>query len=350
MLVAAAVGFLAMAGAAVADVTTEQPGSIVIWPKVVWDGSRDTIIEFTNTGPFMVHARCFYINGAGGGCSETDFDVWLTRQQPTHWVASQGRTTGWMDPFGSDGAGIDPGHIPPVPLGFTGELKCIEVDDQGLPMSTNKFKGEATLRDVSGDVSRYNAIAIQGNPGFASNDILANDQLDLNLTNNNPGGEYNACPDTLLLNHFAEGYPDPVAADFGVNASISTTVTLVPCSEDLENQVPSRITVQFQIFNEFEQPFSASTTVGCWLNRSLTELGSLALRPFSFSTLGSPSAYTRINPNPGQGGVIGVAEETRDGATAAYNISIEGNRFDAATDGKGHPVDGVEDRIKIPVW
>mgnify|MGYP001075677390 CR=1 FL=1 len=67
---------------------------------------------------------------------ETDFDIWLTKQQPTHWVVSQGRLVNAADqpcsnnagvPNGQSGgifpsggffdcndAGLDPGRVPPV--------------------------------------------------------------------------------------------------------------------------------------------------------------------------------------------------------------------------------------------
>ena len=96
-----------------ARTTTDESASILIFPKVIANGSRDTIIQITNTSNNMRHAHCFYVNGAptipgepislggnGGGATipanpplwtEIDFDIWLTKQQPTHWVVSQGR-------------------------------------------------------------------------------------------------------------------------------------------------------------------------------------------------------------------------------------------------------------------
>ena len=47
-----------------ADTTTEQSSSILIFPKVVFDGSRDTVIQISNTSNSMVHAHCFYVNAA----------------------------------------------------------------------------------------------------------------------------------------------------------------------------------------------------------------------------------------------------------------------------------------------
>lgn len=415
------------ASAGFQEISTERAGSIVVFPKIIYDGTRDTVIQLTNTGNPMAHAHCFYINAAPifpslppsrtnpPQWTETDFDVWLTRQQPTHWVASRGRRPSFTNPdvdgFGKDGAGIDPGLVPPVQVGFTGELKCIQVGDDGGPMPSNKLKGEATLRRRDGDVSTYNAIAFQGNPDLSASQI-GND-LSLDLTMNHPEGEYSACPDVLQFDHIAYGAPDPVIQQLGTcakactnngntctlnsdcggngkclgNCPVNTTLTLVPCQEDLENQRPGRVTVAFQIFNEFEQALSTSTTVECWMDSALNRINDSSSPqngPFNFALLGTLTAYTRIHPNPGQGGVIGVAEETHIasntpgavncnnpanatnplcrnptlvGANAAFALHTEGNRFDAATDGVGigvdaggvnHSLPGVTDHIIKP--
>ena len=54
------------------------------------------MIQISNTSNNMVHAHCFYVNArtvfnGAPVWQVTDFTIWLTRQQPTHWVASQGR-------------------------------------------------------------------------------------------------------------------------------------------------------------------------------------------------------------------------------------------------------------------
>src|SRR5574341_1532276 len=186
MVATAALGSLLVAGSAPAveqDISTERSGSVVIYPKVIWDGTRDTVIQISNTRNPMVHALCFYINAAlvrpdlppgptnPPQWAETDFTIWLTRQQPTHWVVSSGRRVNLNDAFGSDAAGIDPGAIPPVPVGFEGELKCIQVDDADAPSPGNKLKGHAILRRTDGDVSSYNAIALQGNANLSGQQI-----------------------------------------------------------------------------------------------------------------------------------------------------------------------------------
>ena len=92
----------------------------------------------------------------------------LTRQQPTHWAASQGRAVNPLDnnPGGQPGSGLDPGLVPPVPPGFTGFLICVETLVDGTPASMNSLIGVATVGQVNDDpaatnnVSKYNAVAI----------------------------------------------------------------------------------------------------------------------------------------------------------------------------------------------
>jgi len=379
-LSATALGVCVLAGVASAitpmDATTEQSGSIIVFPKVVWNGTQDTLIQITNTGNPVAQARCFYIDGGPLNpnsppgpsnpvlWSVTDFNLFLTKQQPTQWVASQGRK-GAPGGFKTATAGISPGLVPPVRKGFTGELKCVQVLEDDVPVRANQLKGEAVLRRTDGDVSKYNAVALRGNPGAGPNENP--NVLDLNWTQNNPGGQYSACPDTLLFNHVAGGAPDLTVEQIGacdqlcfgglneglsctsdtdcvpaqgghcLKCPVTTTLTLVPCSQDIENLFPGESTVQFKIFSEFEQPFSASVTVDCWLSANLREIHPNA---FSFPVLGSFGAYTRITPNPGDPGVLGIVEESRlqtrasngfgkTGTTAA-NLHGESNRFDAS--------------------
>jgi hypothetical protein len=201
----------------------------------------------------------------------------------------------------------------------------------------------------------------------------------LDLTANNPAlgrgpnnGEYSACPDVLILNHFKDGVDDIVTSQIGDcegdegGCPVDTLLTLVPCNEDLENQRFTPTTIQVQRFDEFEIEQSCSFTIGCFLEARLSQLNS-ACEPVFASGLHSESGHTRLNPNPGQGGVIGIAEEirytdcdascaansrttgNRRSATTAFNLYIEGNRFDAATNGKGTLLsNGVTDHIIIP--
>lgn len=328
----AALGSFALAGNAMADLTTEQAGSIVVVPKVMGTSERDTLIQLTNTGNATAYAHCFYINAAiEGRWIETDFDLVLTKQQPTHWLARSGRSVNIFSDFGTDGAGFDPGLIPPVPTGFEGELRCVQTDESGAPLRANKLIGSATLiRIADGDTSKYNAIAVPGNPdaGIGSADNV----LEFNNTDANEG-EYDACPDTLTINTFTSNVDDPVIADIGDcvdDCPIATELTFVPCSQDLERLQQGTVTVSIETFDEFEVVRSRTINVDCWFNARLSDpiFGGV----FNRDTL---AVHARFNPVAGHGGIIGVGEELRtdsddESTWAAYNLHIEGNRFDGA--------------------
>jgi len=337
-----------------ADVTTERSSSILVFPKVISNAPAiDTIIQISNTSNSMVFARCLYVNGAPldpsqpfssvnlPQCQEIDFDIFLTKQQPTHWVVSTGRRINSMSPndqvcapsfHDCNGAGLDPGSIPPVADVFTGELKCIEVDSSGAPINGNHLKGEATIVSADGDASKYNAIGVMG---LNSNSHVNNSDDTLCLgggvTPGCPtGAEYNACPDTL--NHFAARASDPVIDEFaGSGSAVKTEVTLVPCTEDFENQIPGQASVQFLIINEFEELFSTSTTIICWANLDFGAVNPV-FSIFSEAFLGSRFAQTRIHPaTPDQPGILGVVEEFHSLAGAnqsrdALNLHGEGDR------------------------
>jgi hypothetical protein len=391
-----------------ADVSTDVSGSVLVFPKVLWTGSegRDTIIQVTNTSNLPVIAECFYVNARqvqGRPLWQvTDFTLQLTKKHPTHWTASRGRRVNPLDscfsrknsnksPYNHDcdGAGVDPGAIPPVPVGFIGELKCIEVDGQGLPAPTNSLKGEAVLRDPTGDVSKYNAVAIAANLENPPASILDGElKLDNTPTND---GEFNSCPRDILLNHFADGLDSPAVEEFidsdcEGDCPIRTELTLVPCSQDFENLVPSQVTVSVDVTNEFEERTSTSFTVDCWYNKRLADIDAGQGRCsgddsvctsdeqcieekkgfcnknsiFSPGLRGSSTFYTTFTPVEG-GGVLAVAEEVHwidpptngpgdaVGARAAWNPQQAGTRFDTIRDAEG--IDAANesaDTITIP--
>ena len=358
VLVAAAVMLIGVA--ARADVTTEQGGSILIFPKVLNLNGRDTVIQISNTGNTLVHAHCFYTDAQPVNpllpasqtnppvWQETDFWIWLTKQQPTHWLVSAGRGINPFDSFGSDGNGIDPGLVPPVVSGFEGDLACVEVGADGLPVSGNKLKGEATLISTgtpAGDVSKYSALAIEGGAEAGATGRT------LRLDNN----QYNSCPNVLLLDHFTYGVEDPVVGSpnnlgtcepgtGGVTGCpINTELTLVPCARDYENQIPASATIHFDIYNEFEQHFSTDTAFTCWFNQPLNRIGSGTV--FTPNTLGTLTAYTRVEPTGSSGGVLGIAEETHTNGTfvsrAAFNLQTEDSRLDRAAEPPRDVVDTI---------
>lgn len=321
------------APAGAADVTVDEGGAILIYPKVINAGGRDTLIQMTNSGNTLLHVHCYYTDARLQNPNlppspqnrpiwqSVNFFVWLTRQQPTSWAASRGRSFNSLDPS----LGFSPGAVPGVPPGFTGELTCVEIDSSGNPIGANRLHGEATLVSTTGDASKYSAVAIQAGP------LAGGGGFSLELDNE----QYGSCPNTLILNHFAQGVNSPVVGppDFfgacGSGCPISTEVTLVPCGRNYENRFPGQSQVSLSIINEFEERFSASTPVDCWLNARLDTLSSVLTDPI----LGTLTAQTRLTPVPGSSGIIGVAEETHrtssnGTARTAWNLPSEGSFYE----------------------
>ncbi len=398
-------GAFVFASTARAEVTSDLSGSILVYPKVLWTGldGRDTVIQLSNTSNNVVHAHCFYVDArevSGRPLWQvTDFRLILTKQQPTHWVVSEGRRVNPFDSFPGPqldigGAGLDPGAIPPVPAGFQGELKCVQADPSGTPFGGNSLKGEAVLRTAEGDVSKYNALAI-----LANSDLASEDPADELLLNNTPfnEGEYNSCANTLMMDHFTDGAPALCQADVCEDdgmCSVSNTpctsnaqcdpvtcpvrpyLTVIPCAQDFEDVIPSTVTMQFEIINEFENVFSQSTSVTCWRDFRLADLDSPSgtcqgtvtscqedadctapalcdkpLSVFSFAVTGTATAFTRITPVDLHGGIMAIGEElyyatgATDSAWAAWNLHQSGTRWDATVNLNGGP---VIDAIEIP--
>lgn len=314
--------------------STERPSSILIFPKVV--NTAETVIQITNTGNMMTYAHCFYTDGRSVGgvpvWQVTDFEMVLTRQQPTHWSASTGRQVNPQDNV----AGIDPGLIPPVPPGFTGFLVCVETLVDGTPTGGNNLKGEATIGEINGpgltnNVAKYNAIGIpacngpQGLCGPGGGSVDTDNVLSLD------GMEYAQCPGGVYLNFTAEGAPD-LAIDGAGNtpSAVSTNVTLVPCGMDFQNLDPvtSRLSIPI-IENEFENRLSIEPgrDISCWFSGTLTTPAVFG-PPFvmSLSGLGTEFGTALIRPVstsvPPWLGVATVLRTAGDGTsdTAATNL------------------------------
>jgi len=304
-----------------ADVTSDRPGSIVVWPKVIADGTRDTIITLTNTRNEQAQAHCVYTNAIGicritqqlctldnanlspgatqcpGGPADVcdldwqteDFDVILTRQQPTFWRVSTGRVDNPLQPadatcddFGDPLRQSCPGFFligqvkPPVQP-FRGELRCIQVAADGTPVAANGLKGEAVIETLAnGQISEYNSINIRGTQGPNDPAVLELNGVDpANVGFNN----YNACPEAVEMTHYAVGAEDLVAGTISPSACllsgcpVTTEITVTPCRVDFEHAIPTAFQTFIQYTNEFEQTVSVTRNFQCWTNFTLQDLG-----------------------------------------------------------------------------
>lgn len=390
------------------DVTSDESGTLLIYPKVVSDGTRDTLIQMSNRTNSVVLVHCFYINASGScsltttqsceidadcpqnetcirNCNATNFELALTAQQPVQWRVSTGRLTTIPSapcrPGQVCGCTLDsnsgqlvcPGmligqnnasFVPPVGTNFVGELKCYQMNADGDPFPGNALKGTATIGVadprlvVLGQISEYNALAVAANADTGSG-LNRDKELRLNFSGSG-SGELNYCPESLVFTANAEGVTDSFTG-----ATISTELTLVPCSELLEENLPAPVRLRFVGYNEFEQPLSIEAfSFDCFLNRRLADLPTtgggifingnqdlwkirIAPRPVNVCYSGTNRGNTCNQHSECQGadtgpagtllgclpasGVLGVAEEfhttTLGGTgTAAFNLRHEGSR------------------------
>jgi hypothetical protein len=387
------IGTLVIAGAvklARADVASDKPGAILVFPKVVVDTSgllgppTDTEIQITNTSNSVISARCYLINSnshcsnapttvctaagvangapaGNGGCPtggtcvgpcnprlvENDFRLTLTKRQPVTWKASEPLRVFPCDQqacIGNNAGSQWPG-VQEDP--FVGEIKCVEVsptvdnaDGEPQPIPgldpangfTGDLKGEATIVSAMGpavDARKYNAIGIQSTGPNNNNG-------DDTLAVGGPAPEYNGCPKMLIVDNLFDYAPVSTHGNTST-ATVTTDLTFVPCTEDLATQSPSPATLQFLVYNEFEQRFSTSMGLSCFKEVQLSDIDS---RPgdfgnmqsiFSFPVQGTLSGQISIRPVAGattDNRVLAVSEEFWSGSgpngvsSAATNLHL----------------------------
>jgi hypothetical protein len=137
--------------------------------------------------------------------------------------------------------------------------------------------------------------------------------------------EYDSCPRVLLLNHFFDDAPDPL-----LDTPVQSSLTLVPCSMDLEHGTPGTAMLQFDVFNEFEQRLSAMLSLTCFTETDLSDIDSRtehARSIFNFAHQGTLVGQTRIRPavdahrDHGHG-ILAIAEEFRDQRHTSSGLNL----------------------------
>ncbi|MEO8603121.1 MAG: hypothetical protein ABI629_11150 [bacterium] len=288
---------LQLAGAAAAQSTSERGASILIFPKVIADGSADTVLQLTNVFGSRVSVFCSYVDG-GAGWANASFSLTLEPQQPLSWVASHGRDA-------SSEATRD--AVPAAPAGLRGELLCVEVDIGGAPSGDDRLVGHATVVTLpDGDVAGYAAVGLRG-AGFNDGDevlCIGGERSDSCFT----GAEYDACPALWFVSHPTDGAPD---AQLGDGATLATRLAIAPCSQNVRDAQPAALRIVFSVTNAFEQRFTTSADVTCWADLGLADVGDGA---FTQNVLGSDYATTTLGSDTDQGGFALVAEVERHAA------------------------------------
>jgi hypothetical protein len=332
----------------------------------------DTLVQLTNTSEFLTKVHCFYTNTnshcsnspetictdanfrsvcpAGGLCvpgwQETDFRLTLTKRQPISWSVNQGLPS--LPLATTPGQGNPPqfndGSIPPVlEVPFTGELLCIQVDvTTELPTDRNDLKGEASIvksvglgPDARIDDAKYNAIGIKaiegrqdGNPAVLN---VGGPEAEYGTINENVDPPFTGCPNVLTVNHFFDG-ANVITHDGEVGSPVDTDLTIVPCERDYLFQTGNApgATIQFLIYNEFEQRFSTSTRVDCYKEVPLSDIDT---RPgpegnqFSIFNVGVQGTLT------GMSRLRSVAGPNVDGYDGRTILALVGENWGAGTCG-----------------
>lgn len=213
------------------------PSAVLVYPLVRSSATQDTRIEMLNLTSSSVTVDCFYVSS--GTCSETGYTVSLTPNQPVSWMASSG----------ANGSGT---RLAP-PFTGDGELKCVVVPLGFADLqSYNALQGRALVSDTSGQTIGYSAIAFRR---LSAGSFTGQISLD--------GVTYEQCPDRLHFHVLTN------------QATSNSEFVLVPCSENLENQLPSGANVQLSVINEFEQRFSGATSVTCFNRFSFSSISTL---------------------------------------------------------------------------
>lgn len=255
-VVAAAMAMVSSTMVLAASSPQRLPSAVLIYPLVVVEGGgaiTDTRIELLNMSSRQIRLGCIYVPSPS--CYGYDFQVFLTPNQPVSWLASRGL-------FSQQTA------IPP--FSTTGELKCfVEPIDEAVS-AHNAIQGRAAVFGADGQTIGYSATGFLRLTDGPLTNVIALD-----------GSTYTQCPDEQ---HFV------FLATVPGNPQTESELVIAPCSEDLENLITRPTTIQFQVFNEFEEQFSASTSVTCSFRRTLRQISSV----FTRATLGTDTGHVVI--------------------------------------------------------
>jgi hypothetical protein len=268
------------------------PSALVVFPLVESNGvSRETRVQLVNLSNETIDLQCFYVHG--DTCGEIGFFLSMTANQPISWLASQGYNN--IETFS---------RIPPF-FG-EGELKCAVLPRFPEVEYHNVLQGRASVFGTDGQAVAYSATAFRR---LTDGDFTGVISMD--------GVTYEQCPNKLHFIVLAE------------TPSSQSELVLVPCTQDLLNQVPTEPNVQFLVINEFEQSFSASIRFECFDRRRLTSITNTLDR----NTLGTDTAHIIVRGSSFS--VIGLAIDrlTFDGfpLTSGNDPSFEGGRSATVT-------------------
>jgi hypothetical protein len=332
----------------------------LVYPDLEFDSELgiDTKLQLTNTSEFLTSVKCWYVNANGhcGGfdgticrldsdCSgglrcepgwqATNFRMNLTKRQPLSWNLSDGLSQLPLNNTPGQANQFNDGSIPPAPEDpFIGEMRCVELAlDQDTPSDRNDLKGESTfVRDLANadppeigiDAHKTNAIAIKAIEGaqIPPAEVLNIGGPEAEYGAFADGGNPAGCPNIWTLNHYFDGAQVTTHAGSSGPQAVRSRLTIVPCEADFLTATAAEATIQFLIYNEFEQRFSTSTRINCYADLPLSDIDTRpgidgdAFSIFSVGTQGTLTGMSRLRSVAGPDvdgydgrGILAILEE-----------------------------------------
>jgi hypothetical protein len=290
-----------LASVAHADIASDRPAAIVVFPKLLVDTANglDTLVRLSNTSNDELNVLCFYVNVTprciGGRpddscfpdptqCSglcvpqwqETDFALKLTGNQPTAWLVSEGEVDCQALRQGTTPAGVcsnDPNVScdgdsdcaggrcvlrPCFPLdGFflEGPRQQDNAGSRIPPSPEDPFIGElkciavdATLNPTARNhlkgevlIGRFSEDPVDNKlAGYNAIGIPAIEgrlNRDNTLVLGGTNAEYEGCPNILIMDHFFDGAVDPLARNLCRDESCTISGDTCNNDEDCEAEL-----------------------------------------------------------------------------------------------------------------
>jgi hypothetical protein len=212
--------------------TTNQKGSLLIYPKIDVRANTATWVRIVNDGLAAVTVKCYYMDV---NKNRNDFEFELTKNQPFVFDAGTGDSP---QPVAQGANSFPAGQ------GFPGygELVCFAVSTDGTALRNwNQLAGTATVVNESGAVE-YNAWAFKAVAPTPAGD------LDLNAT------EYDSCPAYLFGQFSPTGSEAPGGGEYG-----ATTIDISSCKQDLRQDYLLNLTkLQFDVWRYDETRYTGA--------------------------------------------------------------------------------------------
>jgi hypothetical protein len=221
--------------------STNQQGSVLIFPKIVVTGETDTFITISNGSSAPVNVECTWIPyNWPATVPYIDFQITLTPNQPFAFDAFFGGQYTPAFPTGYQNSSW-------VSVSTVGELKCWATDaNYANQINFNWLTGTAKVVDFCKYTAyEYNAWTFRALTGTNGAAVGAGGNIALD------GVNFQACPQYFLGNFFGAG------ADYGLVSG--TDITLVPCKQDLREEKQVTVTkAKFDFWGANETGFSGA--------------------------------------------------------------------------------------------